>query len=111
MKQFSVDTAKPVENPPGIVRRTLAYNEELMLCVFKLSAGAQIPLHNHRASQIGYCISGRVRFVGKSPSDTFEVCGGDSYVFDPHVFHGAEALVESEYVEVFHPMRPEYEDR
>ncbi len=51
----------------GIARRTLAFNDEAMLCHFNMGKGATIPLHNHRASQVGYVVSGSracVREVG-----------------------------------------------
>lgn len=94
----------------GILRKTLAYNDEVMLCHFTMSKGASIPLHNHRASQVGYVISGSLKFLGRQDGDTFLVQGGDSYVFDPHKFHGCEVQENSELVEVFSPTREEYKD-
>ena len=110
MKTHSTQTASPQENPPGITRRTLSYNHELMLCHFQMKAGAQIPLHNHRPSQIGYVISGKVRFIGKQDADAFEVGAGDSYVFDPEKHHGAQVLEDAELIECFSPSRQEYQD-
>ena len=110
MKRHTVQSAKAIDQLPGIVRRTLAYNEEVMLCHFNMKAGAQIPLHNHRASQVGYIISGKARFIGKQDSDAFEVSAGDSYLFDPHVHHGAEIIEDAELIEVFTPSREEYRD-
>lgn len=108
MKNVSEGIAK--ENPPGVTRKTLAYHEEAMLCHFTLKKGAQIPLHDHRATQIGYLVSGKARFLAENPGDEFEVSAGDSYVLAPHVKHGAVALEDTVYVEVFSPMRDEYKD-
>lgn len=110
MKMLNLSQAEPIENPPGVVRRTMAYNEEAMLCHFRLDKGARIPLHSHRASQIGYIIRGRARFLAEKSEDEFEVDAGDSYVFGPHVKHGTVALENGEYVEVFVPAREEYKD-
>ena len=99
--------APPVESPPGVTRRTLAYNEESMLCHFHLEKGAIIPLHHHPAVQNGYVVRGRVRFLGED-GRSFVAEGGCGYVFDPHEPHGAEALEETEVVDFFTPMRPEY---
>jgi quercetin dioxygenase-like cupin family protein len=110
MKMKKVQEAKPVENPPGVVRKTLAYNEEAQLCHFALAKGAKIPLHNHRATQIGYVVKGRVRFLAEAPEDEFEVEAGDSYVFSAWVKHGVVVLENSEFVEVFAPTRSEYKD-
>ena len=110
MKQKSVETATPIENPEKVVRRTLAYNDEIMLCHFQLEEGARIPLHNHPAVQTGYIISGRMQFIGKADSDTFEVGPGDAYAFESEKHHGGVALEDSVFVEVFAPSRDEYKD-
>ena len=98
-----------VEKPAGVFRTTLSFHEQSMLCHFKLTRGAVIPLHNHGAVQHGYVLSGRVRFQlndGKS----FIATAGSSYAFDPWEHHGAEALEDSEVLDFFTPMRPEYVD-
>jgi quercetin dioxygenase-like cupin family protein len=96
-----------VENPPGVIRRTLSYNEQSMLCHFHLHAGARIPLHHHPAVQNGYVIRGKVRFVGRGGS-SFVAEAGCGYVFASNEPHGAEILEEAEVVDFFTPMRPEY---
>ncbi len=110
MKAKSLDQASGIEQLDGVVRKTLSYNEEVMLCHFQLNEGARIPLHDHRASQIGFVVKGAVRFLGAADEDSFEARAGDSYVLDPHQVHGAEALEASEFVEVFYPVREEYKD-
>lgn len=110
MKQKSLREGQPKENPPGVTRKTLAYNDEAMLCHFELKKGAQIPLHNHRASQIGYVVSGHARFLAENPEDEFEASAGDSYVLNPYVKHGTLALEDTVCVEVFTPSRDEYKD-
>ena len=96
-----------VENPPGITRRTLSYNDQSMLCHFHLRRAARIPLHHHPAVQSGYVIRGKVRFLREDGS-SFEAEGGAGYVFGPNEPHGAEVLEEAEVVDFFTPMRPEY---
>lgn len=110
MKMKSLATGQPQENPEGVTRRTLSYNDEAMLCHFQLKKGAQIPLHNHRATQIGYIVSGKARFLAEDPESEFEGGPGDSYVFDAFVKHGTVALEDTEYIEVFAPPRDEYKD-
>ena len=106
----NVNEGQPVEKPVGVIRKTLSYNDEAMLCHFLLHKGAQIPLHNHRATQIGYIVKGKARFLASKKEDEFEGVAGDSYVFSPNVEHGTIALEETEYVEVFAPSRDEYKD-
>jgi quercetin dioxygenase-like cupin family protein len=96
-----------VENPPGIFRTTIAYNDETMLCHFEMKAGAQIPLHHHPAVQNGYVIRGRVRFV-QEDGPGFVAEAGSGYVFGPDEPHGATVLEDAEVIECFAPQRPEY---
>jgi quercetin dioxygenase-like cupin family protein len=92
---------------PGIVRKTMSYNAETMLCRFVMTKGARVPPHNHKAVQIGYLIKGEVRF-SFGDGRTVLLKAGSSYVFDSMETHGAEVLEDSEAIEVFAPMRPEY---
>jgi len=110
VKNRSVGQTPGVEQLPGVVRRTLAYNGDVMLCHFELKKGAEIPLHSHVPSQIGYVVSGRVRFIGDTEADGFEAGPGQAYAMDPQARHGAVALEPSVLIEVFNPPRPEYQD-
>ena len=110
MKMKNVSTGIPRESPDGVIRKTLSYNDEAMLCHFTLKRGATIPLHDHRATQIGIVVSGKARFLAEKPEDEFVVEAGDSYVLDPHVKHGTVALEDTVYIEVFSPTREEYKD-
>jgi quercetin dioxygenase-like cupin family protein len=103
----TLEASEAVENPPGIFRKTLSYNDKIMLCHFRMTAGASIPLHDHEAVQNGYVISGKVRFLSPE-GEAFVATAGTSYVFGSHQRHGAEVLEEAEVIECFAPMRPEY---
>lgn len=96
-----------IENPPGIFRTTIAYNDETMLCHFQMKAGAQIPLHHHPAVQNGYVIRGRVQFIQEDGSG-FIAEAGSGYVFGSDEPHGATVLEDAEVIECFAPQRPEY---
>lgn len=103
----TLSDAKTVENPPGIFRTTLAYNEQTMVCHFNMKKDARIPLHNHDAVQSGYVISGKVKFF-RGKEDSFIAAAQTSYAFGPNEPHGAEVIEDAEVVECFAPMRPEY---
>jgi len=100
---------KTIENPPGILRTTMAYEDSVMLCHFLMRKGATIPLHNHDAVQSGYVIRGKVRFLSDE-GEAFTAEAGTGYLFGSNQRHGAEVLEEAELVECFSPMRPEYAD-
>jgi len=100
----SIEAIKALE---GIYRKTLTYNETVMLCHFVLEKDAKIPLHNHEAHQIGYVISGKVQFISET-RESFIAEAGDSYVFDSWEKHGAEIIETAEVIEVFSPTREDY---
>jgi quercetin dioxygenase-like cupin family protein len=96
-----------IENPPGVVRTTIAYNDQLMLCHFSLKKGAKIPLHQHEAIQNGYLISGKMRMLWQT-GEQFLAGPGDGWCFNSNESHGAEIIEDSEAIECFTPCRPEY---
>jgi quercetin dioxygenase-like cupin family protein len=101
------ESSPTVESPPGIYRTTLAWDAQTMLCHFRMTRGARVPLHHHPAAQNGYVVSGRVRFQ-RGDGTSFEAVAGTGYCFGPEETHGAEVVEESEVIECFAPMRPEY---
>jgi quercetin dioxygenase-like cupin family protein len=96
-----------IENPLGIFRTTIAYNEQIMLCHFLLKKGVRIPFHGHAAAQNGYLISGKLRMLWESGQE-FIAVPGSGWCFDSNVRHGAEALEDSEAIECFSPARLDY---
>ena len=98
---------KTVENPTGVFRTTLAYNDQLMLCHFLLKKGVRIPIHQHVASQNGYLIRGKLRMIWENGQE-FIAEPGSGWCFNSNEAHGAEAIEESEAIECFAPMRPDY---
>jgi len=85
----------------------MAYNDQTMLCHFRLLRGARIPLHAHPQAQNGYMISGKVKFMD-AKGGWFIALPGSGWCFDGGEQHGAEVLEDSEVVEVFSPLRPDY---
>jgi len=100
---------KAAEMMPGeLTRRTLAFNDQIMLCHFTLKEGMKLELHKHLAVQVGYVIKGKVRFI-KGNGTRFLASAGTSYVFDSNEVHGIDEVLEpTELIECFSPMRPEY---
>lgn len=90
----------------GIYRKTLMYNDEVMLCLFTLERNSTIPLHHHNENQIGYVLKGKIKF--KLENGNFIAKSGDSYLFNSMEKHGAEVLEDTEILEVFSPSRDEY---
>ncbi|MFX1570536.1 MAG: cupin domain-containing protein [Promethearchaeota archaeon] len=98
-----VEKVKALE---GIYRRTLAFNNDVMLCFFNLEKDAIVPLHEHENHQIGYVLKGKIKFITETRE--FIANEGDSYVFNSNEKHGAELLENTEVIEVFSPTREDY---
>jgi quercetin dioxygenase-like cupin family protein len=98
--------ATPVEMLPGLVRRTLADDESMMLCEFTFDAGVEVPNHSHPHEQVGYVVSGRLRMIVDGQSH--DLGPGDSYHAPSNVPHGALTLEPSVVVDVFSPPREDY---
>ncbi|MFX1241069.1 MAG: cupin domain-containing protein [Promethearchaeota archaeon] len=105
-RTINKDKIKPTKIIEGVYRKTLAYNDSVMLCHFLLEKEAKIPIHNHKEHQIGYVINGKIKFL--TENGDFIAITGDSYVFDSNEKHGAILLEKSEIIEVFHPLRDDY---
>ncbi|MHA2391042.1 MAG: cupin domain-containing protein [Promethearchaeota archaeon] len=96
----------PIEMLKGVFRKTMLFNDNIMLCYFLLDKNAEIPMHNHKEHQVGYVIKGRLKFL--TENGEFVVAEGDSYIFDSNEPHGAIILEDSEVIDVFSPSRDDY---
>jgi len=102
----NVKDVQPINPLSGIYRKTLSYNNDVMLCHFTLEKDAEIPLHDHEAHQIGYLIKGKIKFFTETRE--FVAKEGDSYVFESNEKHGAKIIEQAKVIEVFSPTREEY---
>jgi len=103
---FMNKDAKPVNALPGLIRKTLAQSQSLMLCEFTFDANVEIPIHTHPHEQVGYVAKGRVEMIidGKK----YELKQGDSYCAPSNVPHGAHTLEPTIIVDTFYPPREDY---
>jgi len=99
-------SVKSIEAIPGIYRKTLIYNNNMMLCHFFLKENSEVPLHSHKEHQIGYVLKGKLQFF--TENEEFMAKEGDSYVFESNEKHGAKILEDSEVIDVFSPLRDDY---
>ena len=108
MKENTVNrsSVKSIDVLPGIYRKTLIYNNNMMLCHFILEENSEVPLHSHKEHQIGYVIKGKLQFF--TENEKFMAEEGDSYVFESNEKHGAKILEDSEVLDVFSPSREDY---
>jgi quercetin dioxygenase-like cupin family protein len=92
---------------PGLLRRILAHNENMMLVEHRMEPTWVGARHSHPHDQLVYVIKGRLRFF--CGDDEFEAAAGDSFVVKGGVEHSARALGEPAVVlDVFTPYRQDY---
>ena len=106
MKVINFKDVKPIEILPGIYRHTLVYNNNVMLVYFDLRKGADLPIHSHLHTQMGYVVKGKLDFYiyGK----TYHLKDGDSYFAPSNTEHGAKVIENCIVIDVFNPAREDY---
>ncbi|MHA1248856.1 MAG: cupin domain-containing protein [Candidatus Helarchaeota archaeon] len=104
--KLNVNNVEEIEAVEGIFRKTLVYDDNLMMIQFKLLKGAELPLHSHPHQQMGYIISGKLEFYVDNKTIILEA--GDSYLVKSNIKHGAKVLETSIVIDVFRPARDDY---
>ncbi len=100
------DAAPAVEMAPNFWRQTLASGKELMLVLFRMRKGADLPAHRHVHEQIGYVIQGAVDLTveGETVSTLARCC----YLPYSNQLHSAVVIDDAMVVDVFSPPRKDY---
>jgi quercetin dioxygenase-like cupin family protein len=91
---------------PGLLRRILAHNENMMLIEHRMEQGWVGTRHSHPHDQLVYVISGRPALPVRGES--FEGGAGESFILRGGVEHQAWALEPSLVLDVFTPYREDY---
>lgn len=97
----------PTDLGGGVVRKVLAYSENLMSVELKFEKGAVGAKHSHPHEQIGYVISGSLVYQEEGQEDK-ALLAGDTYYVAPNVVHGVIALEETMLLDLFTPMRKDF---
>ncbi len=85
---------------PGLVRYTMSYCKDIMMCRFEQKKGTEVSLHTHAAVQNGYVLEGKLKFFSEDGSFvTAEK--GDSYTFDSMEPHGSVCIEDAVFIETF----------
>ena len=91
---------------PG-VRFHMASGERIMLCLFELAAGAQLPSHSHPHEQVGTVQEGE--FELEIAGETRRLKPGNMWIIPGGTQHSARALQEKVVIlETFSPPREDY---
>lgn len=97
-------TATPCE--PGVSRRVLSYNEQVMMCQITFEKGAKGNSHSHTHTQVTYVVSGSFAFT--VDGETRVVNAGDTVLMPSGAPHGCECLEAGVLCDVFTPMRRDF---
>ena len=94
------------EVDPGVTRKVLAHNSDLMVCELHFRKGAVGNLHSHPHTQCTYIISGSFEF--DIDGRKMVLGPGDSTYKQSGVVHGAVCLEEGTLLDIFTPQRDEF---
>ncbi|MEA4816354.1 MAG: cupin domain-containing protein [Lachnospiraceae bacterium] len=94
------------EIAPGVTRKILTYNDELMVCEFKLKKGSGVPEHHHEHIQNTYIVSGKLKM--EMEGNARECSAGEAILMGRNVPHKVTALEDSWVVDSFTPARKDF---
>lgn len=102
--------AHPWEEVTGMFRRKLVSGERVMFARLQLDRGCSVPMHSHDNEQLSYVIQGRLRFlIGESEQEVI-VESGQLLQLPSWLPHSAEALEDTEGIDIFSPPRADWLD-
>lgn len=90
----------------GVVRRVLAYNDDVMTVENRFEKGAVGALHSHPHTQITYVLSGSFEF--EIDGEKHIVKAGDTLLKTDGVIHGCVCLEEGALLDIFTPYREDF---
>ena len=100
----------PPEQLNPLLTRQFVTGSQAMLSRIQLKRGCIVPRHSHANEQIAFILSGALRFsVGEEGSATdYIVRGGEVLVIPGNVPHLAEALEDTDNLDIFAPPRQDW---
>lgn len=96
----------PTPCETGVIRKILAYSDELMMCEITFEEGAKGNAHSHEHLQITYVAEGSFEFT--VDGETSVVNKGDSVYIPSNAVHGVTCLKAGKLVDVFNPKREDF---
>ena len=100
------DTIQWQDTDPGVKRKILGYDEELMMVCVEFEKGAVGSLHKHPHRQVTFVARGTFEITVGTTKRTIKQ--GDSFFVRSNIEHGVVALDAGTLVDVFTPAREEF---
>ena len=91
---------------PGVSRKIMVYDDNLMLVKVSFETGGIGALHQHFHSQISHVESGV--FEVEIGGDKKTLKAGDAFYAPPNVMHGVVCLEAGVLIDMFSPMRADF---
>ncbi len=91
---------------PGVRRKIMSYDENLMVVKVEFEKGAIGPLHNHFHVQIVHIDKGV--FEVEIGGEKRILKAGDAFHAPPNVMHGVVCLEAGTLIDIFSPMREDF---
>lgn len=105
--RFILKSEAPVEEVgPGLTRKILGYNNEIMAVQAMFEEGAVGEMHKHPHSQVAYVVSGK--FEVTVGDETRTLVAGDSFYVAPETMHGAVCREAGVLIDMFSPVREDF---
>ena len=96
----------PQESLNDLIDRRMVTGQRLMVAQVMLKKGAIVPMHSHENEQLTQVIDGLVRFwIGSEDAEPIDVRSGEILHIPSNVPHKAEALEDTNDIDVFTPPR------
>ena len=96
--------AKVKEPSPGVTRRVLVNNDDVM--VVEANYAVDLPMHNHVHRQVTYLLSGKLEF--SLDDKVFQMGKGDSVIVPSDVPHGFKVLEPAVIIDFLTPARKDF---
>lgn len=107
MKPILIEDLKTREIVPGYVAR-FVHSDHLTLAFWTITAGAELPAHQHPHEQISHLLEGE--FDLTLDGTVHRLTPGSVLVIPSGVEHSGKARADCRIVDVFHPRREDYID-
>jgi quercetin dioxygenase-like cupin family protein len=91
---------------PGVRRKLLAYDKDLMTLIVEFKKDSIGYIHKHFHTQISYIISGSFEVTINGEKKIQKA--GDAYYLQSNIEHGVVALEDSLLVDIFTPAREDF---
>ena len=100
------NVTEAVVTAPGVTRRILGYDKNVMLVSVEFEKGGVGAEHRHPHVQTSYVASGKFEVTIGGRMETLSA--GDGFFVDPDIPHGVKCLEAGTLVDVFNPMREDF---